>query len=45
MMVQVHTMKVLRNPWGDIKIIKGPHGEAKWSHVEGLIKLQVGNMV
>ena len=45
MMDQVHMMKVLRNLWGDIKIIKGPHGEAKWSHVEGLIKLQVGNVV
>ena len=26
-----------RNPWGDIKIIKGPHGEAKWCYVEGLM--------
>ena len=23
-------MKVLRNPWENIKIIKGPHGKAKW---------------
>ena len=28
---------LVKKLWGDIKIIKRPHGEPQWSHVEGLM--------
>ena len=39
---QVHMVKVLRNVWGRLGEIHGPHGVARWQDIENLVALQVG---
>lgn len=41
MLDQVHMMKVLRNCFGDLGVITGPFGEARWEHIKQLVNLQV----
>ena len=44
MLDQVQIVKVLRNVRGRFGEIHGPHGVARWSDIENLVKLQVNPM-